>query len=158
MESYRNLDDAVFYASQAAREIGANKREFISLVYQTPGGEFRFVAPQGGKSNRYVKQKLAYPKDAKLMAIVHNHPGADEVDGYAGMHSAFSPDDIQMARTLKLPSYIVFGRDMSMRRFDPAKDSPSVREGQPFNHIPEVQPAGNGIGDAIKQLLLGSRP
>lgn len=148
MEYYDSLEDAIFYAVQATRELGANKTEYVTLVYQTPDGKYHYAAPKGGEKRSSAKAKLSYPKGAKIVALVHNHPGADDGRELYGQDK-FSPADIQQAKALNVPSYMSYGKDMAIRSYTPGKDSARLLQGVPFNHIPEVKPAGTLLGTPI---------
>lgn len=116
MEPYDSLDDVIFYAAQAAREMGANKTEYMSVVYQAPDGRYQFAEPQGGEHRAKADAKLTFPKGSKLLALVHNHPGMDVEDGRGDRgQSKFSPEDVQQAKELGIPSYITYGADMTIR-------------------------------------------
>jgi hypothetical protein len=149
------LDDAIYYAAQRATELGSDGAEYITAVYKNPDGTFGFMDPQGGHSDRKVKAKLRYPKNAVLAALVHNHPEVRSARERDQAANQFSLDDIDQARQLGIPSYITYGKDMSMLQFDPAKDRPQMP--RPFTHIPEVQPAGQRIEPKPEHLISALR-
>jgi len=149
MEAYDSLADAIYYAAQQTAEMGAAGAEYMAGVYRGEDGRYAFLPPIGGDSDRKVKGKIRYPKGAALMALVHNHPevrAAKERDRNA---HEFSLDDIDQARQLGIPSFITFGPDMRILQFEPGKDKPS--KPREFDHIPEVQPAGEYLG--LRQLV-----
>lgn len=162
MDGYGSLQDAIFEASSKVHGLGEDGNEHVTLIYKTPEGRYFFPDPQTSGEEDGAKVKLAMPKGSALAALVHNHPvhAVDEKDG----HDQFSSEDIDMARQLKVPSYITFGDDMQIRSYTHGKDrvkkqgSGAYRgqlssKGAPFNHIPEVQPAGQYLARAVNALL-----
>ena len=105
-----------------------------------PDGTYGYstISPQQGETN--FQMRVALPKDHKLACIVHSHPGNDQDGQY------FSPDDINVANQLKVPSFIRFNRDDTIRRFTPGvtKTTSIPMSGHPFG----VKAA---VGDQIAQ-------
>jgi hypothetical protein len=143
---YDSLDDALFYAAQQAREVTQDKREAMTLVYETPEGKFQFVDPAGsGGKAEVTGTRLAYPKGAKPRALLHNHPGGDQSG-----RDMFSAEDAALAQKLNLPSYITYGSDMRIQGLQP--DGPRDKrpgglvQGQMFDHIPEIKVTAPYLG------------
>ena len=105
---YQTLDEAVYYAAEAAREIYADRQEAMSLVYEKEG-QFFFTPPASRqRSSKDVRTTVAIPKGS-LRFIVHNHPAGEGQD-------TFPEEDLAAAERLKVPSAITFGRAASTIR------------------------------------------
>lgn len=157
---YDVLDDAIYYASQASRDLTANQKEAITAIYQKPDGTFAFATPQTSNQSDKVKASIKYPKGAKLVALVHNHP---EFGGPEMQHQ-FSPEDLEMANGLNLMSVITYGPDMQIRMYKPGDKTQSSGGrvemkskqhalGTMFSHIPEVKVTAQRIGQLPPSML-----
>jgi hypothetical protein len=86
--------------------------ENAGMLYKDSAGKFRYSNTLPGRNDQFEMHVLI-PKGHTLAAIVHSHPGAD-ADG-----QVFSPDDVDMAHRLNLPSYVNFLKDDSVRKYVP---------------------------------------
>lgn len=114
---FATLDEAMYEAAQAARSSRENRKEAMSVVYEH-NGRFYFTEPQSQENDERVRADVKIPRSARVAGIVHNHPPGKDND-------KFSPTDVEMAETLKVPSLIIYGDDASkeptMRLFTPGK-------------------------------------
>lgn len=107
------FDHPDYAASALSKNFGTTKSgEHAGVIFQRPDGKYVYstVTPQSGDT---FSLKASVPSGYKLAGIVHSHPGDDDDAGY------FSPTDVDVANQLKLPSYIRFLKDDSMRKFVP---------------------------------------
>jgi hypothetical protein len=121
MPAYDSLPQAVYYAAQAAREIGGSD-EVATLIYYLDG-KYHFEPPKNdkrassGKRDDKFRATFSFPKGAKPVQTVHNHPVGAE-------NRFFSSDDVDVAGKLGLPSAIVYDGDDGkpvIRTFTPGK-------------------------------------
>jgi hypothetical protein len=113
-DPFDTLNDAFYSAANAVREKFGNQEEAISILYEL-GGKFYFADPVGRGSDNRTAGQFKIPKAARLRGIVHNHPEAD-------LNDRFSPDDIENAERLGVPSAIIFGSTApQIRLFTPGQ-------------------------------------
>lgn len=110
---YDNLDKAADAVSQPPEKDPSLERS--AAVYKMQDGSYRYSTVNTDGTRDQFAMRVAIPQGAKLAAIVHNHPGTDNDAG------VFSPQDLQMADQLKVPSYIRFNSDNSLRSYTPGK-------------------------------------
>jgi hypothetical protein len=108
-------------ADQAATALADNFKskktpglETAGFVLKDVDGKFRYSTYVGGTDDHF-EFAAQLPRGYSLAAIVHAHPGKDA----AGQ--VFSPDDLEMADKLKIPSYVRFLNDGSTRSYTPGK-------------------------------------
>jgi hypothetical protein len=91
------------------------KAEQAGFMVVGPDGKYAFSnsVTQNDHDNFALRAQIA--KGHKLAGIYHTHPGKD-TDG-----QVFSPHDIEVANQLKVPSYVLFLKDGSVRRYTPGK-------------------------------------
>lgn len=107
---FDSLDSA---ASAFKKQIDpANHTEQSGVFYGTPDGKYQSSIPVSQKEHDRFALRAQIAKGSSLGAIFHNHPGDDE------RAQVFSPEDIQTATQLKVPSYVMF-QDGSIRKFVP---------------------------------------
>lgn len=104
---------------QAAHEISKNfaqqpQIEQSAALFKTPAG-YQTSAVVTNSDHDNFGMRVQLPQGVTLAGIIHGHPGNDELAGY------FSPNDINVANQLKVPSYIRFLSDNSLRRFTPGQ-------------------------------------
>lgn len=112
------IDDA---AAAALWAIQNAQQEHIGLLYGQ-GGEVRATPTQTQSRRASTGGAFSIPRGS-LLGLFHNHPsrmkrGKTATDGRDRMRTEFSPDDIEQARALGVPSYIAAGS--KLRRYDPA--------------------------------------
>jgi proteasome lid subunit RPN8/RPN11 len=114
--------------------------EQAAVIIQRPDGSYGYstVAPQNDHDNFALRALLA--KDHKLAGIVHSHPGADAYG------QVFSPKDLDVSENLKVPSFIRFNSDSSIRKYVPGttKTQRTQVSGNKFG-------LKTAVGDAIAQ-------
>lgn len=92
----------------------ASNSELAAVVFQRADGKYvHSNVIQSDHNNFALRAQI--PPGGKLAAIAHSHPGSDD-NG-----QLFSPQDIDVATRLNVPSYVRFLRDDSIRRFTPGK-------------------------------------
>lgn len=102
-------------ATAALRALQPSVTEHAGLIYQNPQGQYaRSIATtQGARDGFALRAQLN--ANQKLAAIWHVHPGDDD-NG-----QIFSPNDVATAEKLKVPSYVLFQKDNSIRKYTPGK-------------------------------------
>ncbi len=111
---YPSADDAVLSLMDGLPPL---MKETAFAIYheQGPDGAAKFCASIGvpGTNDNF---SFRTDKGHQLAAIAHTHP-ADHKD------STFSPNDVQTAQQLNIPSYIRANSTGMVRRFTPGVDS-----------------------------------
>lgn len=114
--------------------------EQAGVMYKMPNGQFCPSVPVTQKQRDDFALRAKMPKGASLGGIFHVHPGDDS----AGQ--VFSPHDIQVANQLKVPSYVLFQKDGSVRKYVPgetptrtmqlpgSREGAKVADGHPVPH------------------------
>lgn len=114
---YPELKDAVRVAMMKALRAGSDGAEWGGAIFQR-GNEFYASDPQSSKQTGDIKVRVVpdAPDDSPA-AIYHTHPrGPDS--------QRFSPNDVNEARKLKMPSFIGLTETGDVRVFDPGVDRP----------------------------------
>jgi hypothetical protein len=103
-------------ADAVSKDFGKQQNvEQAAIILKHKDGSYHYstVAPQ--KDHDSFSLKVAFPKEYSIAGVVHSHPGNDDL---AGM---FSPRDLDVADQLKVPSFIRFLKDNSIRKYIPGK-------------------------------------
>lgn len=105
---------------QAAHEVSKDfgklpKVEQSAALFKREDGKYIYSAAVTNSDHDNFGMRVQFPKGMTLAGIVHSHPGEDDLGQY------FSPNDIDIANQLKVPSYIRFLRDDSIRRYTPGQ-------------------------------------
>lgn len=120
------------------------KYEQAAILIQKPDGSYAYSTVAHQKDHDNFALQAAIPHGHKLAGIVHSHPGDDD-NG-----QVFSPHDLDVADQLKVPSFVRFLKDDSVRSYTPGKTKTSfikqagtklqsrVADGDP---IAQIQPA-----------------
>jgi GNAT superfamily N-acetyltransferase len=87
-------------------------RERAGAIVKTPAGKYVYTTTIDAGQDHF-NMRARFPKDHAFAGIVHNHPGDEDLG------QLFSPNDLQTADTLKVPSYVYFDRDQSVRKYVP---------------------------------------
>lgn len=110
------FDDPASAADAVSRDFGKLKDvEQAAVVIKKPNGKYGYstVAPQTTHDSFALRAGL--PKDHSIAGVVHSHPGAD------ALGQVFSPQDLNVADKLGVPSYIRFINDNSIRQYQPGQ-------------------------------------
>lgn len=108
-----DLDSAVNEAIKRSGKITANEQS--GVVIKSADGQFAYSIPLTSVRQDDFALRAQLQNGQSLAAIWHSHPGNDEMAGY------FSPHDLEMADKLKVPSYIRFNTDGTIRSYVPGK-------------------------------------
>lgn len=121
--------------------------EQAAVVIRRPDGTYGYstVAPQ--QTHDSFALRAGIPKEYSLAGIVHSHPGTDAIAG------VFSPQDLQVAESLKVPSFIRFNNDNSLRQYVPGttKTQQTFIDGSKFG-------VKSALGDPVEQELASIQP
>lgn len=107
--AFENMDEA---ARAFAATFPNDGSETAGMLYKDTDGQFRYSTSIPG-TDEHFKFGALVPKGVSLGAIVHSHPGKDQLG------QVFSPDDLDMANQMKLPSYIRFLNADDLRVYRP---------------------------------------
>ena len=86
--------------------------ETAGMLYKDATGKYRYSTTIPG-TDEHFQLTAAVPKGAILAAILHSHPGKD------ALGQVFSPNDLQTADQLRLPSYVRFLDANELRVYRP---------------------------------------
>lgn len=91
--------------------------ERAGAVIQNAAGEYRATDPIKGIDDSFgIRVRMS--KGEHIVAIYHTHPGCT----YADTSARFSPQDVDTAARLNVPSYIGVLADKTIRVYDPHRD------------------------------------
>lgn len=111
------------------------------VLYRNANGEYCYSKPITSSKDQHIEYKIALPKGMSVAGMYHTHPATiPELGG------VFSPDDVQMADTLKVPSYIHAQADDEVRRYTPGV-SKTIR-----NKVGKVGKGYISYGDLLGKL------
>ncbi len=118
-----DADAAAFAAFKTLPKDITGKRtvESAGVLYSNDNGEHSYSAPITQNQHDGFGLRAQVQKGHKIAGIYHNHPG-DDGDG-----QVFSPNDIAVANQLKVPSYIYFEHDGTVRKYVPGQTQTTTR-------------------------------
>jgi proteasome lid subunit RPN8/RPN11 len=108
-------DDLDTSAWGALQSLDHGNTESAGLLLQHPNGQYFHTTPITSLEHDHFALRAALQKGWKIAGIYHTHPG-DDADG-----QVFSPNDLQVAAQLKVPSYIRFLKDGAVRKYVPGQ-------------------------------------
>jgi hypothetical protein len=115
--TFESLDQA---AHEVSKDFGKQPDvEQSAALFKGPDGRYAYSAAVSNSDHDNFGMRVGLPKGVTLAGIVHSHPGSDDLGQY------FSPGDLSVANQLKVPSYIRFLKDNSIRRYTPGQSSTS---------------------------------
>lgn len=123
--------------------------EQAGVFYGTPSG-YQSSIPVTQREHDQFALRAQIPKGDTLGAIFHNHPGDDDRAGF------FSPEDIQTATQLKVPSYVMF-QNGSIRKFVPGTTKTHNMR-FPGDRFDTKVADGDPVVDLAKALLQAKQP
>jgi hypothetical protein len=114
---YNSADDAARAAlTEIFDSVTTNSNEMAGVIVQI-GSKFFYTEPVGSSEYGHFNVRASYPKNAKVVAIYHDHPGIEKLAEF------FSIDDVNVAMELNLVSYIGIVDSHNIRRFTPGKSA-----------------------------------
>jgi len=96
--------------------------EHAGVIYKRPDGKFCGSTPVTQHLRDDFALQARMKKGDSLAGIYHVHPGTDD----AGQ--VFSPHDIEVANQLKVPSYVFFQKDNSVRKYVPGATATRIMQ------------------------------
>jgi hypothetical protein len=118
------FDSVDLAASEASKDFKKQPNiEQSAALFKTSDGKFSYSPSVTNEQHDNFGMRVQMPQGTTLAGFVHSHPGKDELAHY------FSPDDISHANQLKVPSYIRFSNDDSLRRYTPGQTSTTYLRG-----------------------------
>lgn len=102
-------------AQKALLGLPSGNFEQAGVLYGNADGKYAYSLPvtQHARDSFALKAKMS--NGMKMAGIWHIHPGDDDLG------QVFSPRDIQVAEQLKVPSYVLFLKDHSIRKYVPGQ-------------------------------------
>lgn len=139
--------DADTAAMRAVASLGKSRgNERAGVLFKNPNGKFSYSSPVEQNRDNFSLRVKPDPGHA-IAGIFHTHPSNDQAS------QVFSPGDIDMANRLKVPSYVLFEKDGSVRKYVPGKTqtrdvavsgsfkTQKVADGDPVTAAPALPPA-----------------
>lgn len=121
--TYPSADQAAMAALRSIQE--KHVETGGAVLFNPQAGHYAYTQPVGKNDTGHFSAAVQVPPGWQMAALFHTHPvGARSTE--------FSPDDIDMARQLKVPSYILPLYDGKVRSFDPASSPVSKSPQGPF--------------------------
>lgn len=111
---YVSPTDAACAALNSVGDIKSSDDEHAGVVLKGPDGKYYHTGMMPAQEEHFGLTVQA-GKGWSLAGIYHTHPYHDEMSQY------FSPNDIDVANQLNVPSFIRFGQENAIRQFIPKK-------------------------------------
>lgn len=99
-----------------------DKNEQAGLLLVSPDGKYTSTLPVSQNHHDDFTLQMQLKKGWKVAGVFHTHPSAGKHDTDANY---FSPGDLDTATKFKVPSYILFLGDRSVRKYVPGKSETS---------------------------------
>lgn len=139
--------------------------EQAGIIYKDANGQYRYSIPTTQSEHDSFALQAAVNKDQQIAGIFHTHPGTDDLG------QVFSPDDLAVANQLKVPSYVLFLKDGSLRKYIPGQtptqqmakmggsrvNTLATSRGEPVQP-PPTSPFPLDPASALQQGLAGTLP
>jgi hypothetical protein len=110
-KGYDHLDDA---AAAALMRLSVQPRwadqEYMGLLIKGEDGKYYRTNFQT-QGSRHSSEWTGYP-GGQVAGVVHNHPASRSGNKYPSTH--FSPEDINTARSMNVPSYVTTPQHLSI--------------------------------------------
>lgn len=119
---------------------GKDLQEHAGVILKDPSGKYYATDPTVSAIHDQFALKVQLQKGWSIAGVYHTHPGADQLGQY------FSPNDLNVANQLKVPSYIRFLKDDSIRSYTPGQTSTRRIDypGSPFGlHVAKGDPVAD---------------
>ena len=100
---YNSLNEAARAALEAAAAAGDPRHEWAGILYELEGKHY-FSEPQTSGGSHSFDIKAGIPRPGRLAGIYHTHPGGPDERAHL-----FSAADIDVAKRMGVPSYIIHG-------------------------------------------------
>lgn len=120
--------------------------ERAGVLLKDTDGRYRYSTTTEGTNDSF-QLRAAIPKGYSFAGIMHAHPGQDE------RGQVFSPDDINAANNLKVPSYIRFLDSGEVRKY-----VPGLTKTQQMADPTSRMPLNVARGDSLTLSPSGSLP
>lgn len=119
--TFESLDQA---AHEVSKDFGKQPDiEQSAALFKRADGRYQYSPAVTNSDHDNFGMRVQMPQGTSLAGIVHSHPGSDALGQY------FSPNDLSVANQLKVPSYIRFLKDDSIRKYTPGQTSTAYLPG-----------------------------
>ena len=112
-KSYDSVQEAARATLRGIK--GKDLQEHAGVILKDPSGKYYATDPTLSAEHDQFSLKVQLQNGWSVAGVYHTHPGQDEFGQY------FSPNDINVANQLKVPSYIRFLKDDSIRSYTPGQ-------------------------------------
>ena len=126
-------------AEHALSGVANPEQEQAGVILRSPEGKYFYTSPTTSPHHDSFEIRVMLQKGWQIAGIYHSHPGKDD-DG-----QVFSPQDLQVAQQLNVPSYIKFMKDGAVRKYIPGETPTQNRPDGKFQR--KV-----ASGDALKEI------
>lgn len=135
------MPDMDMAVAEALKRIAENPNaEQAGVIFQNPEGMYAYSIPLTMRSRDNFALNAQSSADRRLSGMWHIHPG-----DHAGDDSTlFSPNDVEVANKLGLPSYVQFQANGKLRRYTP-KQTKTFTKRMPGS----MQPVRVSLGDEV---------
>ncbi len=106
---------AIAILSTLIQQGGCDER--AGVIIQNAAGEYRATDPIKGRDDSF-ELHVRMVRGEYIVALYHTHPACT----FPEKSTVFSPQDVDTAQRLNVPSYIGVMTDKTVRVFDPAVD------------------------------------
>jgi hypothetical protein len=118
---FDSLDQA---AHEVSKDFGKQPSvEQSAALFKRSDGKYQYSNAVTNSDHDNFGMRVQFPQGVTLAGVVHSHPGNDELARY------FSPNDLNIANQLKVPSYIRFLKDNSIRKYTPGQTATTYMQG-----------------------------
>jgi len=107
---FQSSDEAAKYALNSVTD---PTYELGGVVFQDPQGLYTTSEPVGNKRTGKFEATVRIPKGSKAVGLFHTHPGDPSLS------ETFSSDDVHVADTLKMLSYIRAMESGQIKKYEP---------------------------------------
>jgi proteasome lid subunit RPN8/RPN11 len=119
-----NEEPAVHRSLHAAAIAGIDAAFALTVSFEAGGALLKcaegyyFTEPVTTNQTHHIEFRASVPKDCHIAGIYHTHPAT------TGDLTRFSPADVKVVRTARVPSYIGVAADKSIRVLTPREAEP----------------------------------
>jgi len=108
--------EAAATAGEVAAYAASQSKEFAGVIVNIDG-KFYISTPVSSGQEGHFSLAIRLTASQHLVALYHSHPSNGSADGIKSQ--SFSSDDVTVAKTLKVTSYIGVQYDHTLRAFTP---------------------------------------
>lgn len=115
--------EAAATAGEIAALSASRVKEFAGVIVQTDGKYYISLPVSSGQEGHF-QLAIKLTATQHMVALYHSHPSNNDADGIKSQQ--FSSDDVAVAKSLKVISYIGVQYDHTLRAFTPGQTHVSM--------------------------------